>query len=684
MRTRRGFVWKSVVVALGVVAAIGTAVALANPRINTTRNDFYFRGSQPVDVNVGNFDPLMEAGNCSFCHGNLGDDEFYPEASAPYERWRFSMMAQAYRDPVFHAMLYIAEKDATGASDACLRCHAPAGWLQGRATASDGSSLFPSDTDGVSCSICHRSVDPDNKPGAPAEDLVLLQALGANRPLATGPGVTERASAHGHIVIDPQDRRRGPFNLGPQFSYHQWLQSQWHRESGVCITCHDVSNPVYSKEQDGSYVPNTLNAPHPTGNKYDMFPLDRLGSEWILSAFGAGPVTQVIPDGNGGFTGRFGGNGQTSYSSCQDCHMPDLTGTGCNPGLGSPVRPDFPRHEFQGGNTWVLRAVGDLFNPLDSQLSVGGEFEPQLDQVNVDAAIERNREMLRRASDLQVSMVGGRLRTRIINESGHKLPGGFSEGKRMWLNVRFFGPGDTLVAESGAYNPATADLDTASTKIYEAKSGLDAVAAMVTGLPVGPSFHLDLNNKVFFDNRIPPRGFTNASYQLVQAAPVGVTYADGQHWDDTLFAVPAGAVRAEVRVLYQTSTKPFMEFLRDNADKPVTPESYIQPPAGSTATTLGQIVHEQWVKWGRSTPVEMDMANLPTSTCRADFGGQGQTLGADGLLGADDIIVFINLFFANDPLADLASPGQVPQSDNKWTADDIIVYINYFFQGCGS
>jgi hypothetical protein len=80
----------------------------------------------------------------------------------------------------------------------------------------------------------------------------------------------------------------------------------------------------------------------------------------------------------------------------------------------------------------------------------------------------------------------------------------------------------------------------------------------------------------------------------------------------------------------------------------------------------------------------MDMANLPTSTCRADFGGQGQTLGADGLLGADDIIVFINLFFANDPLADLASPGQVPQSDNKWTADDIIVYINYFFQGCGS
>ncbi len=683
MRTFRGFVKLitiGVVTALAAVAIIGIAAVLADPpRVNTTRADFYFKGSQPADF--GTIDPLVEAGNCQFCHGNLGSDETYPEASAPYERWRFSMMAQSYRDPIFQAQLYISEKDAVGSSDACIRCHAPQGWLQGRGQQPDGSDLFPTDTDGVSCSICHRSVDPDNAPGAPTEDLAILQALGLNRPTATGPGVTQSALAQGHIVIDTQDRRRGPFNLGPSFQYHQWRESPWHLQSGLCITCHDVSNPIYSKQPTGDYTFNTLNAPHPTGNKYDMYPLDRLGSEWLASAFAQGPVTQVIPDGNGGSVGRFGGNNRTSYATCQDCHMPEIEGTGCNPILGPPLRPNFPKHEFQGGNTWVLRAVGDLFDPVDSNLAVSLD-DASLDQVNVDATIERNREMLRRASDLQVTNIGDRLRVRVINESGHKLPGGFSEGRRMWLNVKFFDAQNAQLAERGSYNPATAVLSTTDTKVYEAKQGIDAVAAMVTGLPVGPSFHLDLNNKMFFDNRIPPRGFNNANFTLVQAAPIGYTYADGQHWDDTWFIVPVGTTRAEVRFFHQTTTKDYAEFLRDNADKPVNNTTFIQPPVGSTATTLGQVVYEQWVKWGRSTPTQMDVVSSAARPCRSDLAGPGQTIGADGESTADDIIIFINLFTSSNPIADIAGPGQSLAPDGEFTADDIIIFINAFTGGC--
>jgi hypothetical protein len=345
------------------------------------------------------------------------------------------------------------------------------------------------------------------------------------------------------------------------------------------------------------------------------------------------------------------------------------------------LRPNFPKHEFQGGNTWVLRAVGDLFEPINSNLSVSLD-DLSLDQANIDAAIERNREMLRRASDLEVVNIGDRLRVRVVNESGHKLPGGFSEGRRMWLNVRFFDAQNVQIAERGAYDPATAVLTGDNTKVYEAKQGIDAVAAMVTGLPVGPSFHLDVNNKMFFDNRIPPRGFTNAGFALVQAAPVGYSYADGQHWDDTWFGVPAGSARVEVRVLHQTTTKDYAEFLRDNADKPVDSESYIRPPAGSTATTLGQVVYEQWVKWGKSTPTQMDLVSLAARACRSDLAGPGQSIGADGELTADDIIVFVNLFTASNPIADTAGPGQSTGADGEFTADDIIVFINGLTTGC--
>jgi hypothetical protein len=164
--------------------------------------------------------------------------------------------------------------------------------------------------------------------------------------------------------------------------------------------------------------------------------------------------------------------------------MPTLVNTGCLPIFGQPIRQDYPQHNFQGGNTWVIRAVGDLFDPLDSNLD---DYAGNLDVQGIDEAVERNKEMLRRASDLEVKVIGSRLRARIINESGHRLPGGFSEGTAMWVNVKFFGPGNTLVQERGAYNPATAEL-TRDSKVYEAKQGVDATMALLTGLPVGPSF----------------------------------------------------------------------------------------------------------------------------------------------------------------------------------------------------
>jgi hypothetical protein len=74
---------------------------------------------------------------------------------------------------------------------------------------------------------------------------------------------------------------------------------------------------------------------------------------------------------------------------------------------------------------------------------------------------------------------------------------------------------------------------------------------------------------------------------------------------------------------------------------------------------------------------------LTVRLCIADLAGPGQTLGADGTFTADDIIVFINAFFAADAAsADVAGPGQTLGPDGTFSADDIIVFINAYFAQC--
>jgi hypothetical protein len=66
----------------------------------------------------------------------------------------------------------------------------------------------------------------------------------------------------------------------------------------------------------------------------------------------------------------------------------------------------------------------------------------------------------------------------------------------------------------------------------------------------------------------------------------------------------------------------------------------------------------------------------------ADVAGPGQSPGSDNALTADDIIVYLNWFFAGDTRADVAGPGQSITPDTQFTADDIIVFLNRFFAGC--
>jgi hypothetical protein len=133
----------------------------------------------------------------------------------------------------------------------------------------------------------------------------------------------------------------------------------------------------------------------------------------------------------------------------------------------------------------------------------------------------------------------------VTNRTGHKLPTGYPEGRRMWLNVVAYNATNQKVYESGAYDAATGVLtEDAAARVYEVEAGLSAPIATQAGLTAGPSFHFVLNDTIYKDNRIPPAGFTNAEFILFGGRPVepghpAPRYADGQNWDSANYTLPS-------------------------------------------------------------------------------------------------------------------------------------------------
>ena len=554
MRTTIMYSFAVATLALFAIGAPAGPPVSGQNQVSTTLLDFFQPGSQPNgDVS---YDEFISSRNCILCHEFQPDQVTMTEVFAP---WQGSMMGQSLRDPVFQAALTIANQDAAFAGDLCLRCHSPGGWLSGRSEPTDGSAMIAIDRDGVSCSVCHRMVDPVLTVDSPFPDSAIL---GAINPIPTIPG-------GGSFVMDPLDRRRGPFET--THASHMWLESPFFQESRLCATCHDVSNPVFIRNSNGTYSPTPLDAPHPSGNKYDMFPLERTYSEWLHSDFAKTGVDMG---------GRFGGN-KTVVSTCQDCHMPDVSGWAANSSA-APSRDDMPAHILAGGNTWVQDMILDLYpdDHVNAKYLAMGQ--------------EAAQAMLQNAATLEVSQEGPRLRVRVINETGHKLPTGYPEGRRMWINVRFLDAVGKLIQEHGHYDDTTAELTRNDTKVYEIKLGLDATMEAVTGIPAGESFHFALNNVVLKDNRIPPRGYLVGTFHEVQANPVGASYIDGQFWDDSVFDIPSGAISVDVGLYYQTASKEFITFLRDE----------------NRTDETGNTLYAQWEPTGKSPPVLMNSRSI--------------------------------------------------------------------------
>ncbi|MGH7132812.1 MAG: GC-type dockerin domain-anchored protein [Phycisphaerales bacterium] len=87
---------------------------------------------------------------------------------------------------------------------------------------------------------------------------------------------------------------------------------------------------------------------------------------------------------------------------------------------------------------------------------------------------------------------------------------------------------------------------------------------------------------------------------------------------------------------------------------------------------------------GGNASLQWGVVEVPV-TCTADVAGLGGSIGPDGQLTVDDIIIFLDAFFNNNlAVADVAVLGGAAGHDGQLTADDIILFLGSFFSGCGS
>lgn len=490
--------------------------------------------TQPLELT----NPLVTAQSCEYCHsyGNPPDDFDHP-LYAPFFSWRGSMMANAAVDPVFWAGVAIASQDAVDPSEteACIRCHAPRAFLEGRGDAIAQDELLLEDLAGVECEVCHRQVQD----AAPGDGQYTIDD-----------------TLMGGIVP-----RRGPWAYDGDIPAppHAVITDEYIGTSEACGTCHDVSTARERVDDDGVGLGVPFNE-------------QRTYSEWAGSAF-AGPGDD--------------------FRSCQDCHMPEVADmAACQDHLmmGHTHPEGGRRHDLVGANRFVLELLADeAVFPYTTLFANSLEVLDAFVQTAATLDVEPPASV-----DLGVGLSD--LTVTVTNETGHKLPTGYSEGRVMWLEVVASHDGE-VVWTSGAWDPNAQSIeDDAQLRTYQ------GVAEQYS---TGATLHLLANDHWVEDTRIPPRGLAPDP----ETDPVGDRYVlqdDGTwpHFDEVTYAfagrpaladVDAGVLEVSVRLLYLINTAEYIEVLAaDNVTNGAGDEVALRFDTAGGATPL--VLAEQTVE----------------------------------------------------------------------------------------
>ncbi|MEM9456100.1 MAG: multiheme c-type cytochrome [Myxococcota bacterium] len=479
--------------------------------------------------------PLVPAPECQYCHSFSNElDHAQEPRYAPYVSWRGSMMANSARDPVFWAAVAIASQDAEDPAEtqACVRCHAPRAFLEGRGDAIAQSELEFFDTQGVECELCHRMTD-DSLPG-------------------------NAQYALDDVRVGEEVPRRGPWSYPADGEIppppHEVIADTFIGTSAACGTCHDVTTPRERVDAEGVGMGVGFNE-------------QRTYSEWAGSA--------LAQPGEG-------------FRSCQDCHMPAVNDVpGCREHAGEHQHATGGRrHDLLGANRFVIELLA-----ADVHFPESRAFEHSLEQI--DQFIQTAATLEVEAPDTIVLADGlSGLRTRVTNETGHKLPTGYSEGRVMWLEVEASLEGER-VWSSGTWDPQARTIaDDPQLRTYQAIAE-DSLS--------GEHLHLLRNDRWVEDTRIPPRGLV----PNIETDPVTPRYAlqpDGTwpHFDEHEYAfegrpemaqIHEGTLEVSVRLLYLVNTAEYIDFLADANETNASGQELAQrfeAAGGATPMVLAQ------------------------------------------------------------------------------------------------
>ncbi|MEO6688726.1 MAG: hypothetical protein ABIS07_15350, partial [Dokdonella sp.] len=307
-----------------------------------------------------------------------------------------------------------------------------------------------------------------------------------------------------------------------------------------------------------------------------------------------------------------------------------------------------PVHQFVGANTWVPAIIQGEYGVA---LQRPEDFDKTIDwaRANLQGSASVATAVTAYQPPLGATPGSLGLRVAITNLSGHKLPSGYSEGRRMWINVQVRDATGQLIAESGAYDLATATLtEDAQARVYEILQGIwdGANTSCRTEASNKKLFHFVLNDCVAKDNRIPPLGFRPKAADDPmgdEVAPVGHVYAETSPGSGVLvntdradynFVLPAGATApfsATATLHYQTSSKDYIEFLRDEAVATATPAENTLCGAGPgrpftvgpQSRSRGEFAYQLWnnaptdptqAGYGKSPPETVASATVATAS----------------------------------------------------------------------
>jgi hypothetical protein len=340
--------------------------------------------------------------HCMACHNGLvtstGEDVSIGVG------WRGSMMANAARDPYWHAAVKretLVHPTASAAiQNECSACHMPMARFQANAEGHQGEVLShlplshgdPFATDGVSCSVCHQ---------------VGSERLGERSSFTAGFDLDTTTPEGERNVFGPYEIDAGRTSLMRSASRFQPVKGEHIQSSEVCATCHTL-------------ITHTLDA---EGEVIGEFPEQVPYLEWRHSSF-------------------------AGERSCQSCHMPVIEGeTAISSVLGVP-RAEVSRHVFRGGNILMPR----ILNAHRQELAV--KALPQELQTTV-AHTEKNLQTSAASLSLvNTGVADGSLHCEVVVSSlaGHKLPSAYPS-RRAWLHLTVWDAAGDVVFESGGLNP---------------------------------------------------------------------------------------------------------------------------------------------------------------------------------------------------------------------------------------